>query len=266
MDYSEVSKWTANISRPKKIAVCTAWGSPFCWTMPAYNMANLARPEGVEVLYLPGFGWCPARRHAQGVEEALRWGATHICFLGADQMHPIDILERFADHITNGWGAVCARVPARGWAAKDFYDKPYQETAFKWKLNENGNPTCKNFNQECMEAVKEEDGLLQEIAVIGSGALMFDINIIKGMKKPWFKERLKKDGSYQRLPVMDTFFTYRISTEMNVKILCDLSIKVQHVDVFPIDASYGDKFEDVPKWNLLSTTANTKNEKLIPLS
>lgn len=252
MDYSEVSKWAANTLRPKKIVVCTAWGSPFCWTMPAYNMANLLRPEGVEVIFLPGFGWCPARRHNQGVEEALRYGATHMCFLGGDQIHPLDILVKFTKHIESGWAGACARVPARGWAAKDFIDKPFQETAFKWKQHEDPKEDCRQFGGDCMELIDEKDGPYQEIASIGTGAIMFDINLIKGMKKPWFSERILDDGRYQRMPVMDTFFVYRLVTEMMARIVCDLTIKIQHVDAFPIDASYGDKFDEVPTWNMFT--------------
>ena len=64
------------------------------------------------------------------------------------------------------------------------------------------------------------------------------------------------------MPVMDTFFVYRLVTERLARIICDLTIKIQHVDVFPIDASYGDKFDEVPTWNLFSTTSDIRREDL----
>jgi len=240
MDHTEVSQWAANTIRPKKIAVCTAWGSPFCWTKPTYNMANLTRPEGVEVLYLPGFGWCPARRHMQGVEQAMKWGATHICFLGPDQMHPRDILLKFTKHIEDGWPAVCARVPSRGKPNNDLVAKPYQEIAYKWKdgVRQPG------FDHKNFELVKDEDGQFQEIATIGTGALMFDINLLQSLKKPWFKEYFSDEENYERHLIMDSMFVYRLGTEANARILCDLTIKILHIDIFPIDPSFAEKFED----------------------
>lgn len=241
MNIKEAGDWIANnINKPKKIAVCTAWGSPFCWTKPVYNMANLLRPEGVDVLFLPGFGWCPARRHMQGVEQALKWGATHICFLGADQLHPRDILLKFTKHVMDGWPVVCARVPARGKPKSAHITKSFQEIAYKWKKD----IKVKEFSDDALELVKEEDGPLQEIGVIGTGAIMFDVNLLRSLKKPWFKEFFSDREKYERHLMMDTMFVYRLGTEANARILCDLTIKILHLDVFPIDPSFGDKFDD----------------------
>jgi hypothetical protein len=242
MNPKEAGDLIANtINKPKKIAVCTAWGSPFCWTKPTYNMANLLRPEGVEVLFLPGFGWCPARRHMQGVEKALKWGATHICFLGPDQIHPLDILLKFTKHTMDGWPVVCARVPSRGKPDSMLVTKPYQEIAYKWKKD----VKFKEFSNSALELVKEEDGSLQEIAVIGTGAIMFNADLLQSLRKPWFKEFFSDKESYDRHLMMDTMFVYRLGTEGNARILCDLTIKILHVDVFPIDPSYADRFEDM---------------------
>lgn len=211
-------------------------------------MANLLRPEGVEVLYLPGFGWCPARRHMDGVERAMEWGATHICFLGQDHMNPNDILLKFTKHIEDGWPAVAARVPARGWIKDGGFEKPFTKIAYKWKRDENGNVKHLKFDLKCLELVKEEDGPLQEIVVIGTGALMFDINLLHALKKPWFYEHLRHDGSYDRIPKMDTVFSWRLVNEAGGRMLCDLTIDIVHLDVFPIDESFGDRFLDWPKW------------------
>jgi len=243
MDLAEVIK---GFNRPKKIGVCTAWGSPFTWTHAAYNMANLIRPEGVEVMYFPGFGRDPARRHMWGIEHALEWGASHVCFLGADQMHDLDILVKFCRHFENGWPMVTALVPIRGWVAKSGAMKPFQRVAWKIKdeLKENGLVDIK-FDQSLLEMIDPNAAELQEVHVVGSGALMFDVALLDNLSKPWFREA-KADDFGNRPATMDTTFCWRMITEAGGRLLADCSIKVYHLDVFPIDDSYGDRFSDWP--------------------
>ena len=213
-----------------KIAVCTAWGSPFSWTPAVYNLMNLKRPEGVEVAFYPGKGWCPARRHMYGVECAIKWDATHVCFLGADQVHELDILVKFTKHIKDGWKIITALVPVRGRLDKN--EKPFQPMA--WKLVDG---EFKNINPS--------DAPYQEVDLVGSGALIFDIKLLKLLKKPWFKEKIT-DNDYNRSPTMDTSFTYKLSRVSKSKILCDCTIGVKHLDTFAIDPSFGDRFSDWP--------------------
>jgi len=248
MDYASIQKLSKGVYRPKKIAVCTAWGSPFCWTHAAYNMANLTRPEGVEVRYLPGFGWCPARRHMQGVEEAIKWGATHICFWGADQINPgHDMLVKFTKHMENGWPVAAARVPVRGWIKSEKAPKPFMKLAYRWKDGLENKVQERKFDINHLELVDPKDGDLQEIVTIGSGALMFDVNVLYRLKKPWFVETVR-DDDYNRIANMDTRFTWRLVTEANARILCDLTIDVVHIDILPIEEWMGDRFMDWPKW------------------
>jgi len=248
MEAEQLKEVIRSYNKPKKIAVCTTWGSPFTWTVPAYNMANLIRPEGVDVLYLPGHGWCPARRHMYGIERALEWGASHICFLGPDQLHPFDILLKFTKHLMDGWPAVAARVPIRGWGK--LQEKPFTKMAWKWRFPDD--PKRRTFTLNDLTEVDPKDGDLQEIAVVGSGALIFDVACLKSMKKPWFYERMRKNDqemyeAYDRLPIMDTTFCYRLATEGTARILCDLTINAKHIDAFAIDETYGDRFPDWPK-------------------
>ena len=164
--------------RPKKIAVCTGWSSPFMWTHNAFNTMNLIRPEGIDIRFLMGKGRDPARRHMWGVKRGLEWGATHICFLGADQLHPLDILLKFVKHIENGWPAVCATVPTRGFVPIEGVDKPFVKLVWKWKKDKDGNIPKHNMTFDALELASPKDGDLQEVAVIGSGAMMFDVNLL----------------------------------------------------------------------------------------
>jgi len=227
--------------RPKKIAVCIPWGSPFMWMHTAFNLMNLNHPEGVEVKYINGMGRDPGARHMWGVKKALEWGATHICFLGADQLHPTDLLETYCTHMENGWPACTARVPIRGKVAVDGVKKPFQKVAWKWK--DPAKPQVGNLTMEDVELIREEDGDYQEIVCIGSGTLMFDVGLLKKLEKPWFKEAPPDEDGF-RSAKMDTLFAWRLVSEAGGKILCDLTIDVMHLDVFPIDGTYGDRFAD----------------------
>jgi len=235
------------IHKPRKIAVCTAWGSPFSWTHAAYNMMNLIRPEGAEVKFLPGMGRDPARRHVWGVMKALAWGATHICFLGADQLHDLDILVKFAKHCENGWPMVTALVPIRGWVRSEGVDKPFMKVAWKLKPEvETQSIRELSMSAETLEMIDPSDGPYQKVAVVGSGAIMFDVDLLHNLKKPWFREADADDDAW-RPASMDTTFVWRMCQEAGGRFLCDQTINVAHLDVFPIDESYPERFNDWPK-------------------
>jgi len=239
MNQEEITK---RFLRPKKIAVCVPWGSPFMWMHTAFNLMNLKHPKGIEVKFINGAGRDPAAKHMWGVKKGIKWGATHICFLGADQLHPLDILERLCAHIEDGWPIATALVPIRGRVIMEGVEKPFQKAAWKWKGEErptDGEP----LHIKYLDLINPMDGPYQEIACIGSGVAMIDVNLIQALKKPWFKEAEPDEDGF-RAAKMDTTFMYRLVTEAGGRMLCDLTIDVQHLDVFPIDETYGIRFGD----------------------
>jgi len=242
--------------RPKKIAVCIPWNSPFIWMHAAFNMMNLNRPEGIEVKFLNGMGRNPGMRHAWGVKKALEWGASHICFLGGDQLHPMDILEKFCVHMEKGWPACTALVPIRGRVNVQGIERPFQKCAWKWKkkseeelkaetaaIKDGVANQAKELSIKDLELIDPKDGPYQEIVVIGSGALMFSVDLLHAMKKPWFIESQPDEDGFVEAR-MDTTFSWRLVTEAQGRILADLTINIQHLDVFPIDETYGIRFGD----------------------
>ncbi len=235
-----------SLRRPKKIAVCTAWGSPFTWTHAAYNMANLERPDGVEVRYIPGFGRDPGRRHQWGVDRALEWGASHICFLGADQMHDLDILKKFCTHIENGWSMVTALINARSLVDVKGVSKPFMKLGWKFKpgVRESGFKDVK-FSVDFLDLIDPNEAPYQEAAVVGSGALIFDVDLIKSLEKPWFREA-EPDENGWRPATMDTTFCWRMVTQAGGRLLADCTIGSVHLDIFPIDDTFPDRFADFP--------------------
>ena len=230
--------------RPKKIAVCIPWGSPFMWMHAAFNLMNLNRPEGVEVQYIYGMGRDPAARHMWGVRKGIKWGATHICFLGADQLHPFDILEKFCVHMENGWSACTALVPIRGRVVIEGIEHPFQKAAWKWK--DDNKPKGLNLDIDDCELIDPADGDYQEVICIGSGAMLFDVNLLFEMKKPWFREAEPDEDGF-RPAKMDTTFVWRLCTQAGGRLLADLTIDIKHLDVFSIDETFGERFKDWTK-------------------
>ena len=58
--------------------------------------------------------WCPARRHIDFCEQAVKWGAELICIIGADQVHPPDLLPRLYKRFQEGYDIVCGSRYMKG--------------------------------------------------------------------------------------------------------------------------------------------------------
>ena len=77
-------------------------------------------------------------------------------------------------------------------------------------------------------------------------------DILDGLEKPYFKEFIKPDGRYSRYPVQDSNFVYNCTVIAGAKMFCDTSIKLVHLDIFGIDETYKDRFQDKmmdPEWS-----------------
>ena len=58
------------------------------------SMVKIEHPEGYEVRWFRGLGWCQARRRIHADEQALEWGAELIACLDVDQVNGPDIFVR----------------------------------------------------------------------------------------------------------------------------------------------------------------------------
>lgn len=233
-----------------KLAVGYPWSSPFVWTGFADHLPNLQRPEGVDVRFFRGAGWCPARRHISICEQALEWGADLILIIGADQIHPEDMLPRLVQRWKETGGQVIAAlVPARayvGW--QDM--RPFQPMAWRFKRTSGGLADIKPreyrgmaLDPDLIEVIDPDAGELQDVNFIGSGVLMFHRDHLLALSAPWFKETIERE-SYQRLANMDCTFVYRLQTEAHARVLVDTTIKVKHLHAFEIDDSFQYRFDD----------------------
>lgn len=231
-----------------KLGVGYPWASPFVLTKFAEHLPNLERPEDVEVRFFRGEGWCPARRHIHLCEQAIEWGAELICIIGADQVHPPDLLPRLYKRFQEGYDIVSALVPARGYVPW-MEMKPYQPMAWRFKTtDELGSNKMRQYrghakDKDLLHIIKREDGEMVRCNFIGSGVLMFHVDYLLSLEKPWFFETVNAEDQ-QREACMDSKFVWRLQSEAGGTVWIDTTIKVEHLHVFNIDDTFQDRFED----------------------
>ena len=226
-----------------KLGVFIPWTSPFMFSRCVDSVWNLQRPPDVEIRFFRGKGWCSARRHADGCEQAIAWGADIILCLGADQTYPEDLIQRLlARHYETNGDAIAALVPFRGYMGTQPMEV-FQPLAWRIKSDDGRAYRGMDKDPEMLHQIKSEDGDLQEVNVIGSGVLMFRKEHLLALKKPWFFEQVDRE-SYRLTGDMDAMFVWRLQVEAHVKIWVDTTIKVEHLNIFPIDETYQNRFSD----------------------
>ena len=235
------------MERTYKIAVVTPWSSPFMWRKFGMNVANMIaefRRPNWRAKFFMGEGCDPAGRHCDMILQALAWDADLICIVGADQIHPLDMLDRLIDrYIETGGGVISALVPFRGYVAWQMM-KPFQPMGWRIKNDSQNVREFRGMDQDpdMFEPIDPAAGDLQRIDVIGSGVLMFDRDTILALKKPWFYYLVNED--MQRIADMDSKFVWRLREEVQAQVWVDTTIKVQHLHTFEIDETYSDRFAD----------------------
>ena len=227
-----------------KLAIGYPWVSQFMWTFFAENAMNLQRPANSR--WFRGRGWCPARRHINICEQAVEWGASHILILGADQVHPEDMIPRLIKRVEeDDCEVITALVPARG-NVVSMEMKPFQPMAWRWKVNFKPREyRSYDLDRDMLDVIDPKNGDLQQVDFIGSGVLMFPVDDLLMMKKPWFYEEFDPER-YMRKASMDTRFVGKLKMVSGARVWVDTTIQVGHINPFVIDRSYQDRFGD---WN-----------------
>lgn len=209
---------------------------------------NMKHPDGYEVQYFRGEGWCPARRHIVMCEKALNWGADLICIIGADQIHPPDMLQKLVARWDELHGVITALVPCRGYVAWQPM-KPFQPMMWRFKTNnETGSTQVRQYrgmhmDPDMLHVIDPEDGDVQPVNFAGSGVTLFHRDHILALDPPWFKENIN-EKDFSRIASQDVTFIWRLQMEANARVWVDTTIKVKHAHVFQIDESYQNRFED----------------------
>ena len=216
-----------------RLALCISWTSVFMYTGFVDSLLDLEMPEGWEIKYFRGPGWCSANRHNHVAKQALDWEADYILFFDCDQQYPKDLLPRMIEDMTV-CDAVAAYTPSR-LHNPQLPLHPFQPPVW----NEHG-------------VVTPERGKLQITHSVGTECLMIRREQLQSMTRPWFYE--KHDGEQgDRTVNMDRIFCTRLKTEANITIWVDTSLKIRHLHLFPIDESYQERFKDgaAPHWSKL---------------
>lgn len=219
----------------RKLAIVYPTALPFTYTAFVERVLNLRVPAGYELRWLRGQGWSPARRHIHGLQQALAWGADLILLLDPDEVPPPDLLPRMVATLDGGWAdAVTAVVPLRRHG--EGVGPAFSAGAWVEKDQRTG--------QLERVPVRDETSLVP-VDACGLGAFMFRAEVLEKLRQPWMKEKVKRadgvrDGTH------DVRFTFRLTKELGLRLMRDNSLRVGHLDVFEIDGTFAERFDD---WN-----------------
>ncbi len=220
-----------NVSRNglRKLAVCYPGDVSFVFMQAFESMVAIEAPDGCEVKWFRGVGWCQARRRIHAAEQALEWDADVIACLDIDQTYEPDILKRLLARYDDGYQMVAAMVPMRGYV-KQAMSKPFQRLG--WKIK-NGEYT----------PIDPADGDMQRCEFPTSAAIMFGADSLSQLKKPWYYFSYKPED-WSQIHGEDASFALRMLQEIGVRGWVDTTINVKHLHPFAIDETFPDRFAD----------------------
>jgi len=89
--------------------------------------------------------------------------------------------------------------------------------------------------------ITRESGEIVKAEVIGTGVMLFEADILKGMKQPWFGDEFHK-GTNSVNKMQDVAFVEKLNNNGS-QVWCDTQIIVKHLGVLEIDDSYQWRFE-----------------------
>ena len=114
-----------------------------------------------------------------------------------------------------------------------------------WQIVNNGVQPFRGMDKDpdMLKQIDPANGDLQKVNVIGSGVLLFHKEHLLAVKKPWFFEQVHREN-YRLVGDMDSMFIFRLQTEARVTVWVDTTIKVGHLNIFEIDETYQDRFQD----------------------
>ena len=167
------------------------------------------------------------------------WGSTHILILGGDQVYPeADMVRRLVRWIETkeddlgSWmhrkKVVNALVPIRG-------HRPGQGTRpFQ--------PIGMRIDEDTQELVPitREDPPIVRAEIIGTGVMLFEADILRGMGKPWFNDQFMP-GTNDVKTMQDVAFVKKLN-DTGCFVWCDTQIIVKHLGVLEIDDSFAWRF------------------------
>jgi hypothetical protein len=212
------------------------WGLDMIWRRTWETYETLEKPPNYKLFF--GTGRTPERRHEIGCEECLKWGASHILILGGDQVYPEkDMIRKMLKWMefdgVDGWVSrkqvINCLVPIRG-------HRPGQGTRPFQPIGMMIDP-----NTDEQIPIRRDMGPIVKAEVIGTGVMLFEADILRGMKQPWFGDQFIA-GTNSVRKMQDVAFVEKLN-DIGCQVWCDTQIIVKHLGVLEIDDSFQWRFE-----------------------
>lgn len=162
-------------------------------------------------LFLPRHGFQPGDiAHVRNdlVEQALEWGASHVIFMDTDQVyHSTDMLPLMLQHNKPFVGA---KVHRR-WPPFD--------------------PILQKNGSHVSDSIIAQGGLI-DVDRTGAGCIMIKREVLRAMKRPWFKTL--RDENDMVLAGEDMFFCDQVR-ELGYEIVVDCDINIGHLSMVQVN-------------------------------
>jgi hypothetical protein len=142
------------------------------------------------------------------VRDALRTGCTHLIMMDTDQVYPVDTIPRLLSH----------RLPVVGCLLFRRYP-PFEPLLLRGDIT------------QYQSVLEWKEGELVEVDATGSGCVLYDTAVFKGMPDPWFKFRKSVNGG---VIGEDIGFCHDLR-KAGYQIFVDTSIKVGHLTKMVVD-------------------------------
>lgn len=96
-------------------------------------------------------------------------------------------------------------------------------------------------SSDMVEIIQPADADLQRVDFIGSGVLLFPVDDLHMIPKPWFGEKFVRE-TMQRQASMDTRFVWELKAHAGAQIWVDTTLKIGHLNDMEIDDTYQHRF------------------------
>ena len=218
-----------------KLGVMIPWGIDMIYRRTWETYEQLIKPKQCKLFF--GTGRTPGRRHELGCEDCLGWGASHILILGGDQTYPdTQMIKKLVAWISydgvDEWmtrkKVVNCLVPIRGHRPGQG-TKPFQPIGMM----------IDNETQELVPITRESPPIVRT-EVIGTGVMLLEADILRGMAKPWFND-VFVPGTNDVHTMQDVAFVRKLN-DGGSQVWCDTQIIVKHLGTLEIDDSFQWRF------------------------
>lgn len=188
------------------------FGYSLCQMCVYMSTALFEEGQSREVLFLDKRTSNLPRSRQECMEDAILQDCTHLLFIDTDQIFPMEVAHRLL-----AWKkpVVACNIPLK--------TIPSFPTARQRGPTPFGIPVYSNSTSNPMG--------LEKVWRVGSGIMLIDLSIMKGIEKPWFE--LRYSDKHQQFVGEDWYFCKKIEDAgHDIYIDHDLSRHVSHVGNF----------------------------------